>query len=74
MTDNIFKQIVIGVTGSVENIATGISKISLSQKIFKENLDNDYEITSRKALSEDWKNIGNDMRKGILKYDRSITR
>lgn len=74
MANNIFKQIVIVVTGSVENFATNISKITLSQKILKENLDNEFEINAQRALTKDWKNIGNDMRKGILKYDRGITR
>lgn len=74
MANNLFKQIVINVTGSVENFATSISKITLSQKMLKENLDREFEINSQTALTKDWKNVGNDMRKGILKYDRGITR
>ncbi|KID42411.1 hypothetical protein [Fructilactobacillus fructivorans] len=27
-----------------------------------------------KSISDDWKKVGDDMRRGILKYDRSVTK
>lgn len=74
MTNNIFKQVALVMTGSVENITENVSKISFTQKFFADEHIDDYEISSQKALANDWKNIGNDMRKGIIKYDRKVTR
>lgn len=74
MTNNIFKQVALVVSGSVENITNNISKINFTQKLFDEKHIDDYQISSQKALASDWKNIGNDMRKGIMKYDRKLTR
>ncbi|WP_273946757.1 MULTISPECIES: hypothetical protein [Leuconostoc] len=74
MANNIFKQVALVVTGSVENITDSISKVSLAQRFFAEQLKENEEVSLQKALTNDWKSVGDDMRKGILKYDRKLTR
>lgn len=71
MARNVFKQVVLFTQHGALNVAQSVSKISLTKKVFDTNDDFDF-ASEQQALANDWKKVGNDMRKGILKYDRRI--
>lgn len=68
--NNIFNTIIM-----ITNTTTKILSLPSNKKSILEILTTPTEKTTDIAnIASDWKHVGNDMRKAILNYDRSITR